>query len=288
MRLIDIWRFIIFSNILIATAAAGQSCLTYQILAIPFNWDVILLEWAATILLYNFSMWLSMPKLENNSPYLRTIWFFRNRPIFLLLSFIAIVILFFSLLQLHSYTFLFLAFIGVLSLGYALPIVKVNGKAMSFRQMAGVKVFLIALVWALSTVGMPAIEYFSTGGVLIGTNVGYWGLIVFLFVLAITLPFDIRDIKQDKYYNLKTIPVVLGEERAKLLCYSLLFLHTFLMAVLFGGSIDGLLGLIFTDIVVLFVFYKIIFRPSANYQQVYILDLILIIQFLLYYIIVYL
>ncbi|MCI0921609.1 UbiA prenyltransferase family protein [Sphingobacterium rhinopitheci] len=279
------WRFIIFSNLLIAMAAASQSLLTYHLLHIPFNLYIILLEWSATLLLYNFSMWLSMPKMQNNSPYLRTSWYFENRLIFMFLSLFALVIFIFSLLQLHSYTFLYLIFIGILSFGYALPIIKVNGKAMSFRQMAGVKVFLIALVWSLSTVGMPTVEYFSTGGIVEWAYVGYWGLLVFLFILAITIPFDIRDLKQDKYYNLQTIPVILGGARAKLLCYSLLFLHTMLVIVLFGITQPAIWTLIFTDIVVFIVLYKIIFRPRANYQQVYILDLILIIQFLQYYII---
>src|SRR5690606_10099044 len=45
---------------------------------------------------------------------------------------------------------------------------------------------------------------------------------VFLFVVAITIPFDIRDIYQDRYYGLKTIPVLFGERKALVLSSALL------------------------------------------------------------------
>src|SRR3546814_16434708 len=45
---------------------------------------------------------------------------------------------------------------------------------------------------------------------------------VFLFVVAITIPFDIRDIYQDRYYGLKTIPVLFGERKAMVLSSLLL------------------------------------------------------------------
>src|SRR5690606_11789657 len=50
---------------------------------------------------------------------------------------------------------------------------------------------------------------------------------VFLFVVAITIPFDIRDIYQDRYYGLKTIPVLFGERKA-------LALSTLLLVVQMG------------------------------------------------------
>src|SRR5690606_34051482 len=45
---------------------------------------------------------------------------------------------------------------------------------------------------------------------------------VFLFVVAVTIPFDVRDIYQDRYYGLKTIPVLFGERKALVLSSVLL------------------------------------------------------------------
>lgn len=278
---VGLWRFFIFSNLLIAFAAASQSLLTYYVLQIPINWGIVFLEWSATLLLYNFSMWLSMPRQLGNSPFRRTKWYFKNRPIFFSFSFFAILIGLLTLLQLHLYTFFFLCIIGVLCLGYATPIIKRDGQFLSLRAIAGLKVFLIAAVWALSVVGMPVLEYWSAGNALHWNSVLLWGLLEVLFILAITLPFDIRDIKQDKHYDLKTIPVLLGEKYAQVLCYGLIGLHAislFLLSAIFGPVIWRLIAM---DIVVILLFCTIVFKKKLNYERVYLLDLVLILQYLL-------
>ena len=47
----------------------------------------------------------------------------------------------------------------------------------------------------------------------------------FLFIMAITLPFDIRDMYQDRKFHLKTIPVLMGEKRSLILCQMLLLVY---------------------------------------------------------------
>jgi 4-hydroxybenzoate polyprenyltransferase len=44
----------------------------------------------------------------------------------------------------------------------------------------------------------------------------------FLFIAALTVPFDIRDLFQDRQSGLKTIPTVWGEKNAYLICQVLL------------------------------------------------------------------
>jgi 4-hydroxybenzoate polyprenyltransferase len=68
------------------------------------------------------------------------------------------------------------------------------------------KIFLIAIVWAWVTVLLPAVqedqlEQWSTWGMSLERS---------LFIFAITLPFDIRDLKVDERSNVKTIPHFLG------------------------------------------------------------------------------
>lgn len=281
-KLINIWRFIIFSNLLIAFAAASQSILTYYILQIPVNLPIVVFEWSATLLLYNLSMWLSMPKVIGDSPYLRTKWFFKNKLFFWILSFVSALMLGYSLLQIHMYSFALLILIGFLSLGYALPIIKLKGRMIALRQVVGIKLFLIAFVWSLSVVGMPVFEYLSTGaGELMWSKVILWASLVYLFILGVTLPFDIRDIKQDKHYNLQTIPVIIGQKHAQNLCYALIILHSILLVFVTVNFNIEIYGLILLDIIVLFILCGVVFKSNTNYERVYILDLILILQFII-------
>lgn len=76
------------------------------------------------------------------------------------------------------------------------------------RDLSYVKVFIIAFVWSLIIVGLP---YLNTDEqLLFETNFVLAFLSCFLFILAITLPFDVRDLKYDNRDHLKTIPQFIG------------------------------------------------------------------------------
>ena len=79
---------------------------------------------------------------------------------------------------------------------------------------------MIAIVWGVVTVILPALEDFYLD------NLSVW-LMFFercLFVFAITIPFDIRDLKIDAHTDVKTLPAHFGIRRSKTLAYiTLLF-----------------------------------------------------------------
>lgn len=280
-RLNNIFDWFIYSNLLIAFSAAAQVVLSYCILNIPFNIYVVLLEWSSTLLLYNFSLWLSMPKAKGTSPYPRTQWYFKYKYFNLSLSVIAFLIFGYSSLQLHSYLFMLLGLIAFLSLGYSLPIIHSKKGYITLRQVVGLKVFLIALVWSLSAVGLPVVEYIAKGGVVDMKAAVIWAALVFMFILGITLPFDIRDMKQDALYNLKTLPHLIGEQSSKRLCYLLISLHSLCIITMSFYPLYVTESLLIIDLFVILLFYTSLFRKNINYNDVYLLDLILIIQALL-------
>ena len=72
----------------------------------------------------------------------------------------------------------------------------------------------------------------------------------FSFVLAITIPFDIRDLKYDDL-SLKTIPQILGEQKAKMIAvYCLAFFELISICHFFVGDFSWqlLLALILTSL----------------------------------------
>ncbi|MCA5006446.1 UbiA prenyltransferase family protein [Sphingobacterium bovistauri] len=278
--LIKVWKILVFTNILIAIGAGAQVLLSYAVFQIPYNIYIVQVEFCATLLLYNLSIWMSKPKDYTKSPYERTRWVFDHMSIFWTISLLALTLLLFALTQISLQTLIYFGFIGVISLAYVLPILNFKGERKSFRHLPYIKVFHIALIWSLSTVGLVYIE---SGNTLQDLNYGsllYLLLCKFLFIILITLPFDLRDMKQDSYYHLKTVSIALGERKTKVLCYLLLMAHIIL--VLFMQTLGSIkIGLILCDILVLLLFNFKIFKERNSFLNVYLLDLMLVMQYLI-------
>ena len=97
---------------------------------------------------------------------------------------------------------------GLLSLGYVLPVL---GNKKRLRDLDNIKIFLVAIVWAWITVLLPAIAYdlVPRQGVFLSF------IERCLFVFAITLPFDIRDLKVDAESAVATLPARWGVPQTK-------------------------------------------------------------------------
>jgi len=140
-----------------------------------------------------------------------------------------VVILFSGLISCFLMFFLGLKFILLIipiiliSVLYPLSI-DVNKKAYSIRSIPFLKLFLISFVWAYVTVFLPLI-YNSV-------EINIYVLSVFvqrvLFVIAIAIPFDIRDINVDR---IKTLPNTLGTRASKFFACACLLLVELLLII---------------------------------------------------------
>ena len=94
---------------------------------------------------------------------------------------------------------------GILSAFYVIPL---GRKSPTLRELPYIKIFIISMVWSLIIVWIP---FFDTGINFNDRYTFYLGLLqVFMFIIAITLPFDVRDIEFDIATDVKTIPRLLG------------------------------------------------------------------------------
>lgn len=229
--------FLLFSNLFIACCAMAQGALTYSLLKAPVNFLVISLLGCATLFLYNFSLILSKPKDYKISPYKRVHWFFSHYQLIIGISVIAFILIIPLVSTLSLNSFLLLAAISVLALSYNSPILKIGNHRFGLRNMPGAKLFIIASVWACSCVWIPIMELRSEGLTISNTDTFLLVSKRFLFVMAITLPFDIRDLYQDQSFHLKTIPVLIGKENSIRLCQILLIAYT-LFLFIFADTIS--------------------------------------------------
>lgn len=270
----------IYTNLLIAMAAMAQCALTYIIFERPINWYIVLVEGTATLLLYNFSLWWSKPKNPKESKFARTRWIFSNEWVMWLNNVIALIVLGYCLLHIHLYSFLFLGFIGILSLLYGMPLFTFHNRKVGLRQIPGAKIFHIALVWVCSSVVLPYVELLNIGDTIARWVFAALCVLKFIFLIICTLPFDIRDIQQDSYYHLRTLPNMLGEQKAKNLTYSLLLLHSLLIFVA-PYLLWIKLGLILTNILIYALLKLAVFKTKDHYHYAYLLDGSLVLQFLI-------
>lgn len=132
-------------------------------------------------------------------------------------------------------TITFLAHLGLLSTLYNVPKQRRRFSIFPLRSIPFLKVFLIAYVWASISSWLPAIER----GLKFDQEPTYIFLAHFLFILSITLPFDIRDFKADHQSQIITVPHVIGKSGTKALALIALLLYTILL-INYTGSFFAL------------------------------------------------
>lgn len=148
-------------------------------------------------------------------------WVKKHLKLFYLLVFISIAGFCMTVLQAKKEVLLILAPIAVLTLFYSTPISKRAEATLRLRQIPFLKIFLISFVWSVATALLPIIESQKTFNY---THISVILLERFLFIFAITVPFDIRDMSADKSAGLKTLPLLIGEKKSIVLATGALFL----------------------------------------------------------------
>jgi 4-hydroxybenzoate polyprenyltransferase len=138
---------------------------------------------------------------------------------------IIVIIIFGHIPFLDIYSILFIAHLGLISTLYNVPEKSYYTSVIPLRSIPILKVFLIAYVWASISSILPALGNGHMG------NGPIWMIFTahFLFILSITLPFDIRDFRTDRKYYLITVPHLVGIKKTKFL--SIIFLLAFTVII---------------------------------------------------------
>ncbi|NLP56797.1 hypothetical protein [Lutibacter sp. B1] len=203
-------NFYVFSNIHVALA--GYSITKITLINFGLKQSLVPLFVGISIIIsYNFIRYY---EIKSNKLNWFKKWFYNNRKELLFLTLISVLILayitFFGDFNLSSIIVLFpFAFI---TFYYVIPIFKNKNTEFSFRNYPSLKIFSIAIAWAGISVFFPLYE----AGYIFDRSVYIEFVQRILIVLAITIPFDIRDIETDPD-NLKTLPQVYGIKKSKII-----------------------------------------------------------------------
>ncbi len=110
------------------------------------------------------------------------------------------------------------AFIAIL---YIVPIFPFMGHWIRLREIPYIKIFLIAGIWLMLSI-LPVLTDFKQ----ITTNKQFQLLLLqrLLFLFAIIIPFDLRDIEFDRKQGIKTLAIALGANSSLRVSHGLLIL----------------------------------------------------------------
>lgn len=151
-------------------------------------------------------------------------WMARNKTGVYIILICATIGCIYSLIMMNKTSYWLLVFMGFLSLFYVVKLPWNNSK--NLRDIPSLKIFLIGIVWALTATALPYVNIDNT------QSLFPWLLLVaqFVFIIGITIPFDIRDIILDDSEK-KTIPQLLGEKGAIGLAVILILINTAIIFV---------------------------------------------------------
>lgn len=229
--------FYINSSIHVSFSVVALALLTGSTLNISVSLNVLAFLFFSTVTGYNFVKYAEIAGLHHRS-LARSL---KNIQIFSAVCGIGLVI---CVVQLRWESIVCLGFFWVLTLLYAVPFLSKNR---NLRTIAGIKIYVIALVWSGVIVLIPVLE---------NGLVPYWDVWIlfvqrFLFVLALMIPFEIRDVSFDSQ-SLKTLPQVVGIKKAKiigviwlLLCFCLeYFKDNFSIIIVMSSALISLVILV--------------------------------------------
>ncbi len=275
-----VFNFFIQTNIFISLCAVALTLETQVQLGMKPQWHPYLfLIFFATLFDYNLHRLITITIRKQALKDEKHAWVNRNLKGFYLLVIVSVLGFLISVCYAKIEVLIALAPMAMITIFYSLPVFKRARSIFRLREIPMLKIFLIAFVWSGSTIFLPVIQH--------GNTIEWQHTLMmlterFIFVFAITIPFDIRDVAVDKTSGIKTIPILIGVRRSiilsniLLLVFYALCLHHYYIAGMYF-LIPAFLGS--TIITMLFINNQQI--KESNYYHYGWLDGTLLIQGLL-------
>lgn len=236
--LIYLLRNVVYSNLFVSFCITLLAHQTYLLLELPQTntFFVLAFIFCSTFFTYNFQRIYRLNSFELVGKLIgiRMSWIIRNRKKLFFASILSACGSFFFLLQLSFKVFFLILPLAIFSILYVIPFINGSDKKIAIRDLPFAKIFIISLVWSLVMVALPIADAEGIGKLKESSSL-FLLAEQFLFIFAITLPFDIRDLRYDMESNIKTIPTYLGIRKTIILSHIILVVFLVLKAIQFYG-----------------------------------------------------
>ncbi|MFD2543523.1 hypothetical protein ACFSSB_14420 [Lacinutrix gracilariae] len=249
MRIVKhFFDFYINASIHVALSVYALTWITLLEFGVSQDNTVLYFNFFATITGYNFVKYFGLAKFHHRS-------LARKLKVIQVFSFFCFLALCYYAFQLEIKTWLYILVLAVITFFYAIPFLPRSvfvDSNQNLRQISGLKVYVIALVWSAVTVLLPLLD----NAFMLNADAFITTLQRFIFVLALMIPFEIRDLQYDSL-KLSTIPQRIGIPKTKVIGSVLLVFFFLLEFFKDQTSSENVFVLaLFTLITLLFVVFS--------------------------------
>lgn len=225
-------RTFVYANFWVAGAVWGLTRFSEELFRFSGT-SIAVLNAAATLVIYGFARLFEGPAAVEGISRISQWRQKMPKTAFLSMGLGAAVILF-ELIRLNEASLTgHYALAGAFALLYPLPFI-LKRKGGGLRSVPGLKLILIALVWAYVTAVIPALR---------AGEDWHWAFIErFLWTAALTIPFDIRDAEIDAH-SIRTLPHLIGSKNSVWVANLLLWVSYLILVNYFALPWIPLMGL---------------------------------------------
>ena len=247
-----IFDFYMEASIHVALAVVSLSLATAHFLDIFLSSELLIFTFCATVSCYNY--------LKHHAELKKGItWYQGDQRYMAILSIICLLAALFVAIKLPVQDFLLLGVLSILIAFYIFPIIP---RDKNLRSLGIVKVVIVAFIWTGVTVFLPVLS----NNYPISWDLFVLSLQRFLLVLALIIPFEIRDMYLDPP-GIRTLPRRLGIKRTKQL--GVLLATLFYVLVYLRDEISAYeeISRVAMAIVLSVIILKTPTYPSKNYAS---------------------
>jgi hypothetical protein len=228
---------LIYSNVFVATVLACLTQSSYGLLHYTdLKWYVPLSVWLGSFVLYSFHRLYKIDFIPENQLEARHRWVLKRSEYMKYAMSFAVFLLLLILPNFNADTIVWLVPAGIISVGYTVPVIPSRNGWQRFRDIPLTKPLIIAVVVSYLTLGFPL---FEDGGIGSLFTDGHFPLLAerCIFLLAVTIPFEMRDILNDRDAGLATLGTQLGWVKARRI--ALLVASVWVALVIVRGIVIG-------------------------------------------------
>jgi hypothetical protein len=268
-------------NLFISLCAIGMIFTTFLMNDVPIRiTPFTLFLTSATYVLYNFHLFSSRFNYKGLKEFKASFTKILIHPAEKILFLIAFFTLLVSFFFLHADIYFFLLPLAIFTISYTIPIIRYQKRKIRLVQIPMLKTPAIAIVWGITTTVFPLLEQ----------NVSVFSSFVILqmisrslFVFALCIPFEIRDVESDLSKNIHTMPVKYGVNKSRIIGVILVFIEILLHHMMSPLSPQAIFSLDLSSIVAM-IWIITIGRQKGIYYYRLLVDGTMLVRFLFLFI----
>lgn len=254
-------HFYLYSSLHIAVCAVAITVYSYLVLPLHIiDYRYVGFVGASTVLLYSLHRIIGINKSDDYTNQGRFVIIVKYKSHLIIYSVVSALYCLYAYYTFDWNRRLLLAIPAVLSLSYSLPIF-FGGKRL--RDFHWIKIFLIAICWAVITCTIP---YYESSG-FDNVTILLMTLERALFVFALTIPFDIRDRDIDKSTDVLTLATRFNDVILKRLSWLALIFATTISILLYTK--DAYTTLTFPPILLSYIITAYLIRLTHQRRSDY-------------------